>query len=452
MAPKVIVVGGGIGGLCLAHALRGAGVAVRVYERDRDPDDPVRGYRIHVNQMGSRSLRQCLPAPLWEAFLATAGHPGPGFRFQDERLRELLFVEEALMSGGSTAPADVHHAASRAALRRLLLAGLDGVVRFGKVFERYETEPDGRVTARFSDGTSATGDLLVGADGANSAVRRQYLPGPGRVVTDAVGFGARLPLTEATRKWVPAGFQAGLNLVLPSRGCAMFTASFTGRRQALGYQGAERLDRDLAPYGLDLASLTDDLEDYVLLAVIAHRRAIPPGAAGLDGEGLKSLVAGMTPGWHPGVRRMVAEADPATVQLMPFKTSTPVPAWPTTAVTLLGDAVHSMPPVMGFGANVAMRDAALLSSVIAAVHRGEDTLTSAVRSYEKEMLDYGFGAVRTAGRMTDLLIAGSPLVRNVAKGWLRACAVAGPLKRMSFGTRWTDETRQEPERVAARLG
>ncbi|MGH3834528.1 MAG: FAD-dependent oxidoreductase [Pseudonocardiaceae bacterium] len=45
----VIIVGGGIAGLCLAQGLRQAGVSVAVYERDRSPTDRLDGYRIHIN-------------------------------------------------------------------------------------------------------------------------------------------------------------------------------------------------------------------------------------------------------------------------------------------------------------------------------------------------------------------------------------------------------------------
>ena len=68
----VIVIGGGIGGLCLAQALKDAGISVTVYERNLVSTWP-EGYRIHINPVGSRALHECLPVALWDAFVATAG-------------------------------------------------------------------------------------------------------------------------------------------------------------------------------------------------------------------------------------------------------------------------------------------------------------------------------------------------------------------------------------------
>lgn len=53
----VVVIGGGIGGLCLAQGLKQAGVSVAVYERDRDRTDRLAGYRIHINPAAA-----CVPA------------------------------------------------------------------------------------------------------------------------------------------------------------------------------------------------------------------------------------------------------------------------------------------------------------------------------------------------------------------------------------------------------
>jgi 2-polyprenyl-6-methoxyphenol hydroxylase-like FAD-dependent oxidoreductase len=60
---------------------------------------------------------------------------------------------------------------------------------------------------------------------------------------------------------------------------------------------------------------------------------------------------------------------------------------------LLGDAIHTMTPGRGAGANTALRDAALLSQTLAEVQRGEKPLVDAIGEYEREMLRYSTEAV-----------------------------------------------------------
>jgi 2-polyprenyl-6-methoxyphenol hydroxylase-like FAD-dependent oxidoreductase len=78
------------------------------------------------------------------------------------------------------------------------------------------------------------------------------------------------------------------------------------------------------------------------------------------------------------------------------KTSVPVPPWQTRNVTLLGDALHNMTPFRGVGANTALRDAAALRRALAAVNASEKELLPALAAYERDMIDYGFAAVRTS--------------------------------------------------------
>jgi len=61
---KVLIVGAGTGGLCLAHGLKSAGISVEVFERDHSPFDRQAGYRLSINPIGNRALKECLPETL----------------------------------------------------------------------------------------------------------------------------------------------------------------------------------------------------------------------------------------------------------------------------------------------------------------------------------------------------------------------------------------------------
>src|ERR1700730_521075 len=173
----VAIIGGGIGGLCLAQGLKKAGISVAVYERDHSRTARLQGYRIHINPKGSRALYECLPQHLYDVFLATCGKSDKGFNFFTEQMKELLYVGADDM-GIKTEPdpIDSHKSVSRFSLRQVLLTGLEEIVHFNKQFTRYEETPDGKMRACFEDGTSITCDVLIGAEGGNSQVRKQFLP------------------------------------------------------------------------------------------------------------------------------------------------------------------------------------------------------------------------------------------------------------------------------------
>jgi glycine/D-amino acid oxidase-like deaminating enzyme len=122
----VLVAGGGIGGLCLAQALRKAGISVAVYERDTAPDANADRYRLHINPAGSRSLHACLPPQAWQRFLETAGRTGGGFGFPTEQLETMVVVEDDIMYPPATDPAEQWYPVDRAALPR------SGAVRAGR--------------------------------------------------------------------------------------------------------------------------------------------------------------------------------------------------------------------------------------------------------------------------------------------------------------------------------
>lgn len=76
-----------------------------------------------------------------------------------------------------------------------------------------------------------------------------------------------------------------------------------------------------------------------------------------------------------------------TLFALPLRTSVPIPAWNSTRVTLLGDAIHAMSPASGSGACTTLRDAAALASALTDTIDGD--LHTALRDYEQHMIDYG---------------------------------------------------------------
>lgn len=111
------------------------------------------------------------------------------------------------------------------------------------------------------------------------------------------------------------------------------------------------------------------------------------------GEDLIRLVLDMTPGWHPNMRKLFALADPGSCFPIDIRTSVPIAPWKSSNTTLLGDAIHTMTPGQGVGANTALRDAALLCRHLVAAHHDAKPLREAIGDYEAEMIPYGFARV-----------------------------------------------------------
>ena len=433
----VIIIGGGIGGLCLAQGLKASGVSVAVYERN--PSNVwLEGFRIHINPVGSRALHACLPPVLWEAFTAAAGRPPAGMGFLTEQLQKLVIIAGEPMSQQAGNPIDAHYPVNRLALRQLLLTGLEDVISFDKTFERYEQTHDGKVTAYFSDGTSVTGDVLVGADGANSRVRQQYLPQAPRVETGVGGVGGKVPLTEQTRAWLPRLLATRMNLIMPTDRYSLFIAPFEhapASAKALGsiYEKAKAA-------GLNPDLLIENTQDYILWGFFTHTRDFPDDMSHLDGHGLLRVIGQIIEKWHPDLRRLVSEADPESVAFNSFKASTLVDPWESTNVTLLGDAIHNMPPVGGLGGNMALRDAYALAHALTDVQRGMVPLLPAIQAYEAGMRKYGFAAVRAALGYTQLAITRNRMKRFTSRAWFRACNALSPLKH-AFEDKWLEPMR-----------
>src|SRR2546421_8177399 len=120
---RVLVIGAGLGGLCLAQGLRKAGVEVAVYQRDTGLAIRTQGHRIHIDSRGEQALRECLPPSLYDLFLATRGQPSKGitvFSIVDSRLEER--VTHPFPEGGNDEFVTIGSAVDRLVLRQILLA------------------------------------------------------------------------------------------------------------------------------------------------------------------------------------------------------------------------------------------------------------------------------------------------------------------------------------------
>jgi 2-polyprenyl-6-methoxyphenol hydroxylase-like FAD-dependent oxidoreductase len=423
-ALHVIVIGGGIGGLCLAQGLKTSGVSVAVYERDRTPTDRLQGYRVHINPAGSRALHACLPPRLFDVFDRTCGKPGRAVRFMTEEMGRLLAFEGEMMLELLRDPIAKHRSVSRISLRQVLLAGLDGVAHFGKTFVRYQERADGRIVAYFEDGSSAEGDLLVAADGGGSRVRRQLLPHAERIDTGVVGIAGKVFLDEANRARLAPGLVDGLTIVAARGGLGLFVAV-----QELSGDGADGIGgNDGPPAG---GGLYDNTRSYLMWALSGKRARLGLGsdAERLGSAQLAAVAARAMAHWAAGFRDLIELSDPTTISCLPIRTSQPVAPWRSGRVTLIGDAIHAMTPYRGIGANIALKDAVRLRDALVATARGEMPLLDAVGGYEGEMREYGFKAVRNSLQAMRQTTAQGPIAMALSRTAFRLIDRLPPLKR-----------------------
>lgn len=372
---RVLIAGGGLGGLTLAHGLRQSGLEVAVFERDHPhPDALTSSYRIHIDVTGSRALHACVPPQVWQRFTDHSAAPPRGLAFMTERLTRLGFIDDADARADPVAHA---HPISRAGLRQLLYSGLEDIVVFGKRLVRYEQTADGQVQVYFSDGSSTSGDVLVGADGSSSAVRKQLLPQARVVETGVSGIAGKLYLSDSIRERLPGELLSQMTMVLPVHAMSMFMAGFVRRAE---------VDQD------DQLDLPEHL--FWVINGEASRLGLSPKARHQSAEELRQLALRHVNHWHPLLRSIVTESDPRSIIGVPLYTSQPVAPWPSSTVTLLGDAIHTMAPLQGLGGNTALRDAAVLRHHLVQVERGRSDVMESIHAYESAMLAYGFDAVK----------------------------------------------------------
>jgi 2-polyprenyl-6-methoxyphenol hydroxylase-like FAD-dependent oxidoreductase len=336
-------------------------------------------------------LNDTLPDRVRELFVANALVPSAGVQALTERLEPLAAQPPGAMSGSNPIV--------RSTLRRVLLTGLDEVVEYNRTFSRFDHQPDGTVRATFQDGSVADGDVLVGADGVGSKVRAQLLPGARVVDTGLIGMAGKLPITDRSRSYLSHGLLGWLTSIRASDGHYMIITQSIHKHA---------ISPDVRPSRVVMVDPAEDESDHSIWVLVSPRDVYGPEPRSMlhDGAALQKLALRQMGHWDARLQRMVADTDPRQISATTLRGAEPVEPWNTTNVTLLGDAIHAMPPLRGLGGSTTLRDAALLTGKLSAVERGEASVKSAIRDYELSMLEYGFAAVKSSLEMARMIAAG----------------------------------------------
>ncbi|WP_128380740.1 FAD-dependent oxidoreductase [Streptomyces cavernae] len=328
----VLVVGGGTAGNGLTVLLRKAGIDVDLVECKADWN--VHGSGITTQGNALRVLREI---GVWE------GAEKHGFGFDDLGITApdgtVLHVESHYRTGGPDLPAIV--GMRRADLQHILIEAVrrsGARVRLGTTVQRLEQDAAG-VDVTFSDGTTGRYDLVVAADGLNSATRAMIgiseRPEP-------VGMGiwrVRAPRPESVRR-------TDLTYGGP---CYIAGYCPTGQDSLYAYLVEPQRDRA----NLDPHTYADEM----------RRLAEPYGGA-----------------WNE-IRASIT--DPEQVNYTVFTRHLVEGSWHRGRVVLVGDAAHSCPPTLAQGAAMSLEDALVLAELLAGHDDWDDELLTAY--YERRV-------------------------------------------------------------------
>jgi len=351
---KVAVVGGGIGGLVLALALRERGISIEVYEQA----DGLReiGAAVALSANGTRELRRLglgeqvesvsvVPSALvirrWDSGEVIADHP---------------MGRDGIYEATFGAP---YYGVHRVALLQALADRLaDEGVNLGRRCVGVD-ERDSGAELQFADGSSATADLVVGADGVHSVMRRHVVGEVRGRFSGTVGYRGLVPV-EAMPSLpdpTPLQFWAG-----PRRHLLHY--AIDGGR-TVNFLAVVRTPEWTADTWMEECEVSDAVDAYA--------------------------------GWHPAVTEMVGATDVGARWAL-FDLA-PLERWHTKRVVLMGDAAHAMVPHQGQGANQTIEDAIALADCLAA----DDDLASALRHYEESRRKRTARVQRWSRRTADLM-------------------------------------------------
>lgn len=327
---RIVIVGGGIGGLFAANALLKHGFEVALYEQAPALGEVGAGVFLTPNSV--RQLQRVGLGPAVERFGARVGPESRYFRHDGSPIAPVQVTDSA----GWNATFGMH----RADLVGFLAEALPrGIVRTGHRCIGCVQDRD-TVRLAFDNGASAEGDLVIAADGIHSELRPFVFPPSLPVFSGTVAYRGLVP-RERLASWPQDAWQMWL-------GHTKHFLAFPVRAGTLiNYVGFVPADEQMK-------------ESWTA-----------PG----DPDALRAEFAG----WDPRVEALLREVQ------MTFRWALydrePLPTWTRGRLTLLGDAAHPMLPHLGQGANQSIEDGMALATILA--KRETASVTAALQAYEQ---------------------------------------------------------------------
>jgi salicylate hydroxylase len=322
--PEVIIIGAGIGGLTAALALLEAGRRVAVFERSAELGEVGAGVTItpnaaHVMEhlLGRDTMRRIGYVPATGAMK----HGMTGAVLVDTRRGD------APRQQYGADYCQAHRADLHGALTAAVHSRDSGAIHLGACFAGIE-ESAGRVTARFRDGRTASGEILVGCDGIRSDVR-QALWGEEQVsFTGYIAWRGLVPVTRLD----PA-------TMTPD------SAAFVGR------------GKTFTRYKVRQGTLLNYVAFSQRQTWVEESWSVHADVAEVQQEFAE---------FCPEVQQILAATPPENLFRWGLFDRQPLARWTRGRATLLGDAAHPMTPFLAQGAAMAIEDAMILARAMQA--------------------------------------------------------------------------------------
>lgn len=242
-------------------------------------------------------------------------------------------------------------------------------VVYEKKYTNVVSETDRDVTIAFEDGEQKTHDLLVGADGIHSVVRKYLYPDHKNTYAGRVAIAALAPSSSIKKPYENYPLPASINgphghIIIHPLGSddSVCPVATTHPMPELDKQGWAELEKDTPR----------------LIELLRHQYDK----------------------WNPMVQGALDAIDPDTLFMWPFYSVPKLPTWKSSnsRVVIFGDSAHGVPPIGALGANLAFEDAQSLGSVIACANQGQTSWESGLQWWQ----DYRMARMQD---VTDLTMA-----------------------------------------------